>query len=60
MGVVVQYRQSGRLKEQLFKQQAFVCAVAALTPDVVCPGHTSGFADMGDFDADLKARRHKS
>src|SRR5581483_2729564 len=59
LGVVVKYRQNGKLKEQLFKQQAFVCAVPVLDPKANCPGHASDFDMAKDFDDELKARRRK-
>lgn|GEM_PF-4851071 len=59
LGVVVRYRQNGRSREQLFKQQAFVCAVPVLDPNANCPGHATDFDVAKDFDAELAARRHK-
>ncbi|MGH9011441.1 MAG: hypothetical protein ACRDYF_16585 [Acidimicrobiia bacterium] len=59
LGVAVRYRQNGKLKEQLFKVQAFVCAVPALDPKGNCPGHASDFDVAKDFDEELKARRRK-
>jgi hypothetical protein len=60
LGVVVTYRQKGKRKEQLFKEQAFVCAVPVLDPNANCPGHRSDFDVAKDFDEELKARQHKS
>jgi hypothetical protein len=59
LGVVVRYRQKHKVKEQLFKQQAFVCAVPVVDPKASCPGHGSDFDVAKDFDEELKARRHK-
>lgn len=58
LGVVVRYRQKGTVKEQLFKVQAFVCAVAVVDPNAGCPGHGSDFDVARDFDQELKTRRH--
>jgi hypothetical protein len=60
LGVVVTYRQKGKVKEQLFKEQAFVCAVPVLDPNANCPGHSNDFDVAKDFDQELKARQHKS
>lgn len=57
LGVVVRYRQDGKEKEQLFKEQAFVCAVPVVDPQANCPGHDSDFDVAKDFDEELKARR---
>ena len=59
LGVVVRYRQNGKVKEQLFKEQAFVCAVQVLDPRANCPGHASDFDVAKDFDEELEARRRK-
>jgi hypothetical protein len=59
LGVVVRYRQNGKLKEQLFKEQAFVCAVQVLDPRATCPGHASNFDVAKDFDEELETRRRK-
>lgn len=59
LGVVVRYRQKGKEKEQLFKQQAFVCAVPVVAPDTNCPGHENDFDVAKDFDEELRARRSK-
>jgi hypothetical protein len=59
LGVVVRYRQNGKVKEQLFKEQAFVCAVPVVEPNVSCPGHARDFDVAKNFDEELKARRSK-
>lgn len=60
LGVVVRYRQNGTLKEQLFKQQAFVCAVPVIDASTTCPGHASDFDVARDFDEELRARQRKN
>jgi hypothetical protein len=59
LGVVVRYRQKGKVKEQLFKEQAFVCAVPTVDPNARCPGHGTDFDVAKDFDSELSARRRK-
>ena len=58
LGVVVRYRQKGTVREQLFKEQAFLCAVPVVDPKGSCPGHGTDFDVAKDFDEELKTRRH--
>jgi hypothetical protein len=55
VGVAVRYRQRGQLKEQVFRQQVFVCTITSLDqPD--CPGHPDKNAVFGDFDDEVRAK----
>jgi hypothetical protein len=53
VGVAVRYRQGDTLKEQVFRQQIFVCSVPELVPH--CPGHPDGAAVFGKFEDELRS-----
>jgi hypothetical protein len=55
VGVAVRYRQRGRIKEQVFRQQVFVCTITSLDhPD--CPGHADQNAVFGDFKDEVRGK----
>jgi hypothetical protein len=54
VGVEVRYRQGGKLRRQVFRQQVFVCSVPSLKVD--CPGHDDPDKVFGDFDDVIKHR----
>ncbi len=53
VGVAVRYRQGDALKEQVFRQQIFVCSVPELVPH--CPGHPDDAAVFGKFEDELRS-----
>jgi hypothetical protein len=53
-GVEVHYRQGGKLRRQVFREQVFVCSVPSLKVD--CPGHHDPNEVFGDFDDEVKRR----
>jgi hypothetical protein len=53
VGVAVRYRQGDALKEQVFRQQIFVCSVPELVPH--CPGHPDDAAVFGSFEDELRS-----
>jgi hypothetical protein len=58
VGVAVRYRQGGRLKEQVFRQQVFVCTITSVD-EHYCPGHRDENAVFGDFDDEVRAKPRK-
>ncbi len=53
VGVAVRYRQGEALKEQVFRQQIFVCSVPELVPH--CPGHPDDAAVLGKFEEEVRS-----
>ena len=53
VGVAVRYRQGEALKEQVFRQQIFVCSVPELVPH--CPGHPDDAAVFGKFEDEVRS-----
>jgi len=53
VGVAVRYRQGDALKEQVFRQQIFVCSVLELVPH--CPGHPDDAAVFDKFEDEVRA-----
>lgn len=53
VGVEVTYRQKGKLRRQLFREQVYVCSVASLQVDD-CPGVEDEMDVFGDFEDEVK------
>jgi hypothetical protein len=58
VGVAVRYRQRGRFKEQVFRQQVFVCTITSADQHD-CPGHKDPMAVFGDFDDEVRGKSGK-
>ena len=54
VGVEVQYRQGGKLRKQVFRQQAYVCWVPAFGDGVECPGVDDEQDVFGEFEDEVK------
>jgi hypothetical protein len=54
VGVEVHYRQGGKLRKQVFRQQAYVCWVPAWGDDVECPGVEDEMDVFGEFEDEVK------
>ena len=61
VGIEVTYRQKGRLRKQVFKDQVYVCWVPS-SKDTDCPGvDGSRYSDVfGDFEDEVKGGRARS
>jgi hypothetical protein len=53
VGVEVQYREGGKLRKQVFRQQVYVCWVPTLK-DADCPGVKDEMDVFGDFEDEVK------
>ncbi len=53
VGVEVRYRQGGRLRKQVFRQQVYVCWVPRLK-DADCPGVQNEMDVFGEFEDEVK------
>ena len=63
VGVEVRYRQDGKLRRQVFRQQVYVCWVPTFEGDVKCPGVEREEDVFGEFEDEVKGisgRRDKS
>ncbi|MGH9003339.1 MAG: hypothetical protein ACRDYV_09435, partial [Acidimicrobiia bacterium] len=54
VGVEVHYRQDGKLRKQVFRQQVYVCWVASFVGDVTCPGVEREQDVFGTFEDEVK------
>ena len=54
VGVEVRYRQGGRLRKQVFRQQVYVCWVPSFEGEVNCPGVENPNDVFGEFEDEVK------
>jgi hypothetical protein len=54
VGVEVHYRQDGKLRKQVFRQQVYVCWVPSWGDNVDCPGVEDEMDVFGEFEDEVK------
>ncbi|MGH2668011.1 MAG: hypothetical protein ACRDH5_02620 [bacterium] len=54
VGVEVRYRQDGKLRQQVFKQQVYVCWVPSWGDNVDCPGVGREMDVFGEYEDEVK------